>query len=104
MSQEAFESLRFYIHLIKTSKRHTASVLVGWAGLGWAGLGWAGLGWAGLGWAGLGWAGLGCAGLGCAGLGCAGLGRTGQGSYGIYMRQEYFLDKPIQRERDLGGQ
>ena len=44
-------------------------------------MGWAGLGWAGLGWAGLGWAGL-----------------------GIYMGQEYFLNKPIQRERDFGGQ
>ena len=29
---------------------------------------------------------------------------TGQGSCGIYMRQEYFLNKPIQREKDFGGQ
>ena len=61
----AVKSAYQYEDSCKTSKRHTASVFLGWAGLGWAGLGWAGLGWAGLGWAGLGWAGLGWAGLDC---------------------------------------
>ena len=32
------------------------------------------------------------------------LGRAAQGSHGICMRQEYFLNKPIQRERDFGEQ
>ena len=31
-------------------------------------------------------------------------GWAGQGSYGIYMGQEYFLNNPIQRKRDFGGQ
>ena len=29
---------------------------------------------------------------------------AGLGSYGIYMRQEYFPDKPIERKRDFAGQ
>ena len=37
--QKASEALPFYIHFVKTSKRH-----IGWfCGLGWAGLGWAAL-------------------------------------------------------------
>ena len=30
--------------------------------------------------------------------------RAAQGSYGINMRQEYFPNKPIQREREFGVQ
>ena len=33
-----FNKIRFYIHLVKTSERHTGSVLVGWAGQGSSGL------------------------------------------------------------------
>ena len=47
-------------------------------------LDWAGFGRAMMRWAGLGWAGL-----------C---------SYGINMRHEYFLNKPIKRKRDFGEQ
>ena len=46
---------------------------------------WARLGWAGLGWAGLGWAGL-------------------WNLYGTGIFSHKFLNKPIQRERDFGGQ
>ena len=35
---------------------------------------------------------------------CRELGWSGLGSYGIYMGQENFLNRPILKERDFGGQ